>query len=184
MPAAFSFLSSPFFSPLHSTTHVMKHIFFSLALSLSFALTAQAEDPIPAPVFKVCHLFDKNVELPAGTPVFLELNQKLECSEIQEGHSINFKVTQDVVVEGEILIRTGSIAKGEVTVLKASTYNGGAEVRIELKYVRAVDGQQVALNGNELVATGDDHGRGNGCTVRFSKDISANVTNDIVIDSK
>lgn len=160
----------------------MKNILFACAFFFAFAATAQASDPVPAPVFKVCNWFDDTkVTLTQGSIVHLESNQKIECHQVTEGTTVKFKVVMDVMAEGEVAIRTGSLAIGEVKQVKAGNYNGPAEIRIELKYVQAVDGQAVALNGNELTVYGDDHGRGTSCTVRIGSGITANVTNNIVI---
>ena len=160
----------------------MKNIIFAFALSFAFVATAQAADPIPAPIFGICQFFNDNkVSLNQGTIVHLESNQKINCHQITEGTTVKFKVVMDVMAEGKVVIRTGSLAIGKIKQVTSGTYNGPAEIRIELKYVQAVDGQAVSLNGNELTVYSDEHGRGTSCTVRMGSGITANVTNNIVI---
>jgi hypothetical protein len=153
----------------------MKNI-LSFALLLC-SLTAFAA-PIPHP------FFGKKVTLNSGTPILLECNEKIETSQASVGKTIIFKVKMNVMAENEVAISTGAVAIGRVKYLSESTYNNVAEARVELIYVQAVDGQQIPLNGNEFTVFGSDRGRGNGSTIEFGSNITANVTNNIDVKVK
>lgn len=124
----------------------------------------------------------KMVSLKAGTLVFLELDEKLYSDEVTIGKSVRFKVRTNVMAEGKVVITTGSLAIGRVKNVKAQTYNNPAEVTIELTYVQAVDGQQVALNGTEQVIKGQFPSQGT--EINAGTSITANVMNDIDIEVK
>lgn len=157
----------------------MKNFLF-ICLSVFALSTASAVNPVQ----KTDHGFppcSKKITLYSGTVILLECNEKIELHNVTVGQTILFKVKMDVKAEHETAIATGALAIGTVKSMEESTYNHPAEIRVELKYVQAVDGQQVALNGNELTATGETRGRGNGSTIRFGTDITAHVTNNIDI---
>lgn len=121
-------------------------IIFLLALltNIGFAGNLNMESLIAqSPVFL------QIIELPAGTVVLLESAEEIKSDQVTVGRIINFIVRTNVDVNGETVIRTGAIATGRIKSITSSTYNNPEEIKIELKYVQAVDGQQVALHGIE-----------------------------------
>ncbi len=96
------------------------------------------------------------VNLPAGTRVELETVQTIN-SQTQVGESIDFKVRADVTIEGKVVIKAGSIAKG--TVMSSSKPKGlGKEgkVEIQVKNVTAADGKIVPLSASSVSREGED----------------------------
>ena len=133
--------------------------FFALQ---SLPLHAAPIGPLPQAFF---HLFcDKDVTLNAGTLVMLETAERVSSEQLTVGKVLQFKVTMNVMAEGK------------------STYNEPEAIRIEMMHVQAVDGQMVALNGNEQTIRG--RYKGEAATLDTGTAITANATNDIVIDVK
>ncbi|MFM6948980.1 MAG: hypothetical protein ACKOWQ_08205 [Aquirufa sp.] len=96
------------------------------------------------------------VNLPAGTRIELETVQTIN-SQTQIGESIDFKVRADVSVDGKVVIKAGSIAKG--TVMSSSKPKGlGKEgkVEIQVKNVTAADGKIVPLSASSISREGED----------------------------
>ncbi len=127
-------------------------------------------------------VFSKKVVLQAGTLIYLELDEQIYSDQVTIGKSIRFKVRTNVVSDGKVVVTTGSLAIGRVKNIRTATYNNPAEVTIELTYVQAVDGQQVALNGTEQIVRGQYPSQGTEINAGIS--ITANVMNDIEIEVK
>lgn len=97
------------------------------------------------------------VVLNAGTPISLETVSMIESSRIAIGQTVDFRVRYDVKVEGETVIKAGSIAKGQV--VRAQMAKGlGKEgfIEVKVKSVTAVDGQEVYLSGGNLYQEGEN----------------------------
>lgn len=146
------------------------------------SVPAQAYDkyPFPAPIFKI--FGKKDVTLNAGTLVMLETAERVSSEQVTVGKIFQFKVTMNVMAEGEVAIRSGAIALGRVKSIENSTYNEPETIRIEMMHVQAVDGQMVSLNGNEQTIRG--RYKGEPATIEVGTAITANITNDINIDIK
>ena len=151
--------------------------FFALQ---SLPLHAAPIGPLPQAFF---HLFcDKDVTLNAGTLVMLETAERVSSEQLTVGKVLQFKVTMNVMAEGKVAIRSGALALGRVKAIEKSTYNEPESIRIEMMHVQAVDGQMVPLNGNEQTIQG--RYKGEAATIETGTSITANVTNDIEINTK
>ncbi|MCB0534841.1 MAG: hypothetical protein KDD14_21730 [Saprospiraceae bacterium] len=165
----------------------MKKLLYIALVACTQFTTAQAAtgkiyiDPVPQHI----HLADflkKKVTLPAGTLVLLETAESFPSDQLTIGKNLQFKVRMDVMAENWIAIPTGAIALGRVKALNTATFNSPAEVTIELQYVQAVDGQMIALNGNEQTIKGTYPGEGT--AVEAGATITAQVMNTIEIKVK
>jgi hypothetical protein len=85
------------------------------------------------------------------------------------------------MAEGEVAISTGALAVGRVKHIQMNTYNEPEEIRIEMLYVQAVDGQMVPLNGNEQSIRGQFPNEPT--SVQFGTSITSHVTNNIMIET-
>lgn len=97
------------------------------------------------------------VILPAGTSIPLETVSLIQSDLVIIGQIIDFRVTQDINVDGKAVITAGSIAKGQV--MRAQRAKGlGKEgfVEIHIKSVTAADGQEVFLTGGNVYQEGED----------------------------
>jgi tetratricopeptide (TPR) repeat protein len=82
--------------------------------------------------------------LPAHTPVTLHLKESLYKKDAKPGYSLEFEVGDDVLVNGQILIQSGTAVIGSVRrVDPAGT--GEPTVLIDLGPVKTVSGETVAL---------------------------------------
>ena len=84
------------------------------------------------------------VILPANTPVILRLKQSLYKKDAKPGHSVEFEVSFDVVVNGQIFIQSGTSVNGSVRQVD-HTGKGPAKVLIDLGAVQTVSGEMVRL---------------------------------------
>lgn len=158
----------------------MKKIFFACLLFSATLATAQdyTVDPMPAPVFRGIFK-DKDATLNAGTILLLETNEKVESGAVTVGQNLQFKVRSNVMADGKVVIRTGAMAMGRVKTIQRSTHNNPEEIRIELLYVQAVDGQMLPLNGNEQTIRGAFAGQA--ATVDTGTAITAHITNTVEV---
>lgn len=129
-------------SKIHNSVYV-KHIALILAvsfLSMSFKMRGVGE-----------------VVLNAGTNIPLETVSMIQSDLVEVGQTIDFRVKSDVKVDGKTVVAAGSIAKGQV--MRAQKAKGlGKEgfVEIQLKSVKAADGQEIFLTGGNVYQEGDD----------------------------
>ena len=73
------------------------------------------------------------------------------------GQVVDFRVKTDVKVDNKVVIAAGAIAKGQVVRgQKAKGLGKEGFVEIQIKSVRAVDGQEVYLSGGNVYQEGDD----------------------------
>lgn len=66
----------------------------------------------------------KNVVIKAGTIVPLSAVNTVKAADVEEGQTVDFRVSQDVMVDGVCVIKRGSLAKGKVTEAKKSSLAG------------------------------------------------------------
>ena len=164
----------------------MKKLLYIALVACTQLTTAQAATEKvyidPAPQHIQLDFLKKKVTLPAGTLVMLETAESFPSDQLTIGKNLQFKVRMDVMAENWIAIPTGAIALGRVKALNTATFNSPAEVTIELQYVQAVDGQMIALNGNEQTIKGTYPGEGT--AVEAGATITAQVMNTIEIKVK
>ena len=123
----------------------------------------------------------KMIQLTAGTLIYLELNERIFTEKATVGKVLQFKVKMNVMKDRKALIKTGAMALGRVKAIQPATYNNPAEITIELTSVQAVDGQQVALMGNEQSLRGEYPNQGT--VINTGTSITATVTNDMNIET-
>jgi hypothetical protein len=105
----------------------------------------------PAPVTKVVSV------VPDGTEVDLKLAETISSARAMEGQRIRFKVAKDVVVDGYVVIQTGSLAIGTVTKASPKKWAGrSGKLEMSLQNVTAIDGTKIDLSGNRG-GSGDSH---------------------------
>lgn len=89
------------------------------------------------------------IEIPLGTPVYLESKNFISSDNTSEGDLAEFKVKADVIVGGRVVISTGATAQGIVRHVTPSNINEPGLLTIVVDQVQAIDGQWVKLSGNE-----------------------------------
>lgn len=144
------------------------------------AASTNAQDNVQeAPEYSTKGIFNSKATLTSSTLVILETAEYLTSDQATVGKTLQFRVRTNVIAEKEVVIRTGALALGRVKSIEPSTYNNPAEIRIELQYVQAVDGQMVPLSGHEQSLRGQFTGQGT--SVEVGTSITAYVMNDITI---
>lgn len=66
----------------------------------------------------------KSVEIKAGTIVPLQAVNTVKAADVEEGQTVDFRVSQDVMVNGVCAIQRGTLVKGKVTEAKKSSIAG------------------------------------------------------------
>jgi len=84
------------------------------------------------------------VILPAKTPVILHLKESLYKRDAKPGHSLEFEVGYDVLLNGLIVIQSGTDVNGSVRQVDHAA-KGPPKVLIDLGPVQAVSGEMVRL---------------------------------------
>ncbi|HMX40759.1 MAG TPA: hypothetical protein PKD78_10545 [Saprospiraceae bacterium] len=156
----------------------MKHTLIICFFSLLAATPIHAqEDPLPVSMPK--GIFDNDVTLKAGTLVLLETSEKVQSSQVTVGKTLQFRVCTNVMAQGRVAIRGGALAMGRVKAIEPYTFNSPEQIRIELLYVQAADGQMIPLNGNEQTIKGQFPGQD--ASIEVGTAITAHVTNTVEI---
>ena len=102
------------------------------------------------------NLSAENVKLSAGTSIPLETVNTIDADNLTDGQIIDFRVMTDIKVGNQVLIKAGSIAKGQVLSYKKSGMVGiPGKLEIQIKSVKSVDGQEVFLTGGNINKEGD-----------------------------
>lgn len=100
---------------------------------------------------------DAGVVLNAGTSINLETVSTIQSDMVVVGQIVDFRVKSDVRVDNKVVIAAGAIAKGQVVRgQKAKGLGKEGFVEIQIKSVKAVDGQEVYLSGGNVYQEGDD----------------------------
>ncbi len=87
------------------------------------------------------------VVLPDSTTVKLALSEALSSANATQGQVIEFRVAEDVVVNGTVLIKKDTLALGKVTLAQGKRHLGRAgSLDIEADKTHAVDGSKVELH--------------------------------------
>jgi hypothetical protein len=125
-----------------SRTLVGRWLVLSLALIL-FNFSTQ-------PIF-IAFASDNSVMVLAdGTELTVETLELITSKTAVEGDPLTFKVKEDVIVGGKVLIAKGAIAKGVVSNAKRSGRMGkGGELSIRVESTVTVDGQKVRLRSTK-----------------------------------
>lgn len=123
----------------------LKFIIFTLILTFSIVFT------VPQGVFAA-----KEVKLMAGNLVLVKTTNTLNPSNLHMGDEVTLTVVQDVVVDGNTVIKAGSLALGTVTYSERNGMLGKAgKLGISVNSVKAVDGTDIALSG-KMYNEGED----------------------------
>jgi len=104
-----------------------------LACSSTFALAGSA-------------LPDKQIVIPDGTEISAVTTDMISSKTAHEDDPIIFKVDEDVIVDGSIVIAKGTIIKGVVSNAKKSGFFGrGGQLNVRVESTMTVDGQKMKL---------------------------------------
>lgn len=89
---------------------------------------------------------DEEIVLGEGTPLNLVTAQEVSSKTAKLGDSVSFKVDEDVVVKGHVIISKGTLAKGSVMNAEESGRMGkSGKLGIQVESTMTVDGQPLRL---------------------------------------
>ncbi len=115
--------------------------FLTLFLSLSLASWSFAATPLSDP--------DKTVVIPDGTEIVAVTTETISSKTAHEDDPISFKVDEDVIVDGVVVIAKGTLVKGIVTNAKKSGYLGrGGQLNVRVESTTTVDGQKLKVRAS------------------------------------
>ena len=88
----------------------------------------------------------RSIVIPDGTEISAITTETISSKTAQEDDPITFRVDQDVVVDGEIVIAKGTVLKGIVTNAKKSGFFGkGGELNVRVDSTETVDKQKLKV---------------------------------------
>ncbi|WP_276867141.1 hypothetical protein [Bacteroides heparinolyticus] len=97
------------------------------------------------------------VVLKAGTIVPMELMNTITSAGARSGQIVDFRVPNDIKVDGKTVIEAGSIAQGQVVRAKKNNLLGmQGELEIAVRSVKAVDGTTIYLTAGNLNDEGNN----------------------------
>lgn len=123
-----------------------------LALFAQFTITPVAlasvgQDPVSQAI---------EVVLPDGTEFSVLTTEEITSKTATEGDQLTFKVAEDVVINGHVVIAKDTLVKGEVSAAKKSGFFGrGGNLGIRILSATTVDNQKTKLRSAKGKA-GDD----------------------------
>jgi hypothetical protein len=89
------------------------------------------------------------IKLPAGMGVELELQHHVNSSYIPAGAPIYFRVAKDVVIDGHILIRAGTLVTGKMDEAQDRGMVGkSGSMKLGVHTVKAVDGTDIPIDAD------------------------------------
>jgi hypothetical protein len=93
-----------------------------------------------------------NKTIPAGTFILLRTTTTLTPDKFKVGDRVDLTVLSDVIVEGKVLVKAGTIAYGEISQSEEpGLFGKPGKLAVTLKSVSAADGTMVPISGNKVV---------------------------------
>lgn len=123
------------------------------ALALTLAMLAPTLAPAAVVVSAAARqdgVSAGDMTLPDGTELTVVTTEEISSKTAVEGDSLNFKVDEDVKVNGKTVIARGALVKGEVSNSKKSGRMGkGGQLSIRILSTESIDGQKVKLRASK-----------------------------------
>lgn len=120
------------------------------ALLLLFVFTAQAAAPAAALAVPAGSQESNEVVIPDGTEINIVTIEEISSKTAVEGDPLTFKVDEDIVMGGKVVIAKGTLVKGEVSNAKKSGRLGrGGALSIRVNSTQTVDDQKVKLRASK-----------------------------------
>lgn len=96
-----------------------------------------------------------------GTAVHLVLMDDLQGKQLQAKQTVHFKVREDLVVDSNVIVKTGAEAIGHIeSVAKSGLLGKSGKLVVQFDYVESVAGVKIPLRGG----TGVNGGKGGALT--------------------
>lgn len=103
----------------------------------------------PAVATRRAEPVDPRITVPAGTSFGIKMKKDLDSGKNQRGDQFKAKVTEDVVMNGRVVIPAGSIIRGEVTDVKAAKRGAGqASMTLDFNMLMLPDNSSQAISAS------------------------------------
>lgn len=101
----------------------------------------------------------KSVVIPDGTELSVLTTETISSKTATEGDPLNFKMEEDLVIEGFIVIAKGTMVKGTVSAAKKSGFFGkGGNLSVRIESTQTIDNQKLRLRASKGKEGGDKTG--------------------------
>lgn len=115
----------------------------SLMITTSFFAVGQT---LPGPA-------SRSIIIPDGIELSVLTTEPISSKTANEGDPLNFKMEEDVVIDGLVVIAKGTMVKGVVSAAKKNGFFGkGGNLSVRIESTQTVDNQKIRLRaskGNE-----------------------------------
>ena len=109
-----------------------------------------------------------SVSIPDGMEIKVMTTEELSGQKLVEGDPLTFKVSEDVKVNGKIVIAKDTLVKGTVASAKKKGFMGkGGELNVRIESTQTVDNQKIKLRASKSGKGGDNMGSTVALTVLF-----------------
>jgi hypothetical protein len=97
------------------------------------------------------------VALPGGTQVVVHLADKLTSASATANDTFAIQASQDVVIDGWIVIKKGAPGQGTIVSTEGAAGNGSAgKLTLRFDYITGADGLKIQLSDSNTTETGED----------------------------
>jgi hypothetical protein len=128
-------------SPTWARACALALLFVLFAHTSAPAVVLAGQDPAPQTA---------EVVIPDGTELTVVTTEEITSKTAVEGDPLTFKVDEDVVVNGKVVIAKGALVKGEISNAKKSGRMGkGGTLSIRINSTMTVDEQKVKLRASK-----------------------------------
>jgi len=94
-----------------------------------------------------------------GTEVKLKLTKPISSADARVGDRVELEASEDIVVDGVVLIKKGAPAVGQVTEAQSrKSFGRRGKLNFTIDYVKTVDGQNVRLRSTREAKGADSYG--------------------------
>lgn len=109
-----------------------------------------------------------SVVIPDGTEIKVETIEELSSKKLVEGDPVNFRVIEDLKINGVTVIAKGAMVKGTVSSAKKKGMMGrGGNLSVRIESTQTVDDQKIKLRASKSGEGGDNMGSTVALTVLF-----------------
>ncbi len=110
----------------------------------------------------------EGVTVPDGTEIKIVTTEDISGQKVVEGDPLNFKVAEDIKVNGKTVIAKDTLVKGTVSTAKKKGFMGkGGELSVRIESTQTVDDQKLKLRASKSGKGGDNMGSTVALTVLF-----------------
>lgn len=123
--------------------HLSNRQLAGATLALILVLVSQ---PLPGTAAAPPQVGQNEIILAEGTPLKVIVAADITSKEAKPNDPVNFTVVEDVVVDGQVIVRTGTAATGSVVNAEKSGYMGkSGKLAVQVESTQTIDGKLLKL---------------------------------------